>query len=102
LIDNVLVNLAGDTDRDGLVGLDDLEMLAANWRATGVGWAGGDVNYDGVVDEGDLDLVEAQWGALGDGVGLSFDDAMQQVQFVPEPGLASLLLPAAGWLLMRR
>lgn len=83
----------GDANLDGVVGLDDLVALAANYTVN-VGpasWHLGDFNHDGVVDETDLALIAANFGssASSDGVGLSVSDAAAlaglSVADVPEP-----------------
>lgn len=53
--------LAGDFNRDGIVNVSDLSILAINWQKTGVGNANGDVNYDGIVDVSDLSTLAINW-----------------------------------------
>ena len=62
----------GDANRDGLVDVGDLGILAANYgqdlatdlpNATAWEWYGyGDFNSDGVVDVGDLGILAANYG----------------------------------------
>ena len=42
--------LPGDINQDGTVNVQDLAILAANYRKSLTGWANGDLNCDGVVD----------------------------------------------------
>ena len=54
--------LPGDANLDGTVDVQDLAILAANYRkqVTG-GWLQGDFNHDGVVDVQDLALLAANY-----------------------------------------
>ena len=54
--------LPGDANLDGTVNVQDLAILAANYRknVTG-GWLQGDFNNDGVVDVEDLALLAANY-----------------------------------------
>ena len=54
--------LSGDINLDGTVDVQDLAILAANYRkhVTG-GWMQGDFNNDGVVDVEDLALLAANY-----------------------------------------
>ena len=54
--------LPGDANLDGMVNVQDLAILAANYRkqVTG-GWLQGDFNNDGVVDVEDLALLAANY-----------------------------------------
>ena len=92
--------LPGDANLDGTVDVQDLAILAANYRkqVTG-GWTQGDFNNDGVVDIQDLALLAANYrhsyasGVVPDYAG--FDAAAIQVlsqaglTMVPEPGALS-------------
>ncbi|MFI4860991.1 MAG: PEP-CTERM sorting domain-containing protein [Phycisphaerales bacterium JB063] len=75
------VKLTGDYTGDGLVGVEDLDLLLANWGdAVNPGdYASGDGNGDGVIGSDDLALLQAHWGN-GTPPGN-----------VPEPGTAALL-----------
>ena len=53
--------LYGDANLDGRVNVQDLAVLAANYRKSVNGWASGDFNYDGVVDVEDLALLAANY-----------------------------------------
>ncbi|XAL98064.1 PQQ-dependent sugar dehydrogenase [Phycisphaeraceae bacterium D3-23] len=54
----------GDLTEDGLVGVEDLDLLLANWGDTVAAGnhSRGDTNNDGVIDQLDLDIIEANWG----------------------------------------
>lgn len=59
-----LPRLDGDLNGDGFVGIEDLDILLANWK-TEVSFAGfsrGDINNDLVVGPADLSIVLASWG----------------------------------------
>ena len=53
--------LYGDANLDGAVNVQDLAVLAANYRKSVNGWASGDFNNDGVVDVEDLALLVANY-----------------------------------------
>jgi hypothetical protein len=53
--------LGGDANRDRMVDIQDLAILATNWRNSEVGFAQGDFNYDGRVDAADLGILSANW-----------------------------------------
>lgn len=80
----------GDINRDGYVGIEDLDLVLAHWGpATQLSLGHGDLNADGFVNNADLSLVLAHWnqGTPPPGV-------------VPEP--ASLALLVFGGALMIR
>ncbi len=74
----------GDATLDGTVGIDDLDLLLANWgQDVGPdGWAQGDFDGDGIIGQADLALLQGDWGA----------SATLFTQPVPEPGVASTLI----------
>lgn len=72
--------LAGDVDRNGTVGLLDLDILGSHFGESGAAWQDGDFNGDGVVDLFDLD-------AMGANFNQSIFDAP-----IPEPGGLLLVL----------
>ena len=49
--------LPGDVNQDGTVSVQDLAILAANYRKSLAGWANGDFNCDGAVDVTDLAVL---------------------------------------------
>ena len=53
--------LPGDINQDGTVNVQDLAILAANYRKSLTGWANGDLNCDGVVDVMDLAVLAANY-----------------------------------------
>ena len=97
--------LPGDANLDGKVDVQDLAILAANYRkqVTG-GWLQGDFNNDGVVDVEDLALLAANYRhSYASDVVPAFDgldaEAIQLlslagVTVVPEPGTLIMLAVA--------
>jgi hypothetical protein len=85
-VDHVLHG--GDANRDGLVNVGDLGILAAHWRHTGVSWSQGDFNDDTILNVGDLAVLAMAWGQ-------SFPPSTP----LPEP--TSLLLIGTGLVLLR-
>lgn len=85
------VELLGDLNQDGFVGIEDLDLLLANWgdSALAFDYAAGDASGDGLVGAADLALVQANWGNGTPGGGN-----------VPEPG--SLALLGLGGLMLAR
>jgi hypothetical protein len=73
------IQLLGDADKDGLVGIDDMNIILANWNRQVPAYASdmGDLDGDGVVGIADLNEVLGGWGS----------DARQ----VPEPTSAALI-----------
>ncbi len=79
-----------DLNGDGFVGIEDLDLLLANWGNAAGSPAGGDANGDGLVNADDLAIVQAAWG-----------DGTPPSGLVPEPGSLALLA-AGGVLALRR
>ena len=52
--------LSGDANRDGIVDVSDLGILATNWQVSGSS-VGGDFNFDGLVDVTDLGILATNW-----------------------------------------
>ena len=94
LISSELVTLfsLGDANHDGYVGVEDLDILLANWGddVTPGSHQSGDLDGDGVVGAGDLALVQSHWGAG------------TPPESVPEPGTLGALVAAAFFVTPRR
>ncbi|NLE28312.1 MAG: hypothetical protein GX629_01425 [Phycisphaerae bacterium] len=58
-----LVSIPGDANRDGMVNVGDLGILAANYGGSDKTWEQGDFNNDGLVNVGDLGILAANYGA---------------------------------------
>ena len=52
----------GDANRDGIVNVGDLGILAANYGGSNKTWDEGDFNDDGLVNVGDLGILAANYG----------------------------------------
>jgi hypothetical protein len=97
----------GDANRDGVVSIADLGILAANWQRQDedVRFDHGDFNRDGAVTIADLGILAANWQAGAAG-GVSFEEALAMFDVfegvvIPEPATLGLLA-AAGLFLNRR
>lgn len=80
----LMIQLQGDTDSDGFVGIDDLNVVLANWNdhvPAGL-TTFGDIDHDGFVGIDDLNLVLGNWNA----------DVRPSSIVVPEPATASMLM----------
>lgn len=73
----------GDLNGDGFVGVEDLDILLANWGTEGVPGdpTPGDANADGLINNADLQLLLANWGS----------GEAPQGSVVPEPSSALAL-----------
>jgi hypothetical protein len=85
--------LAGDFNLDGFVGVDDLNLVLANWNATAAfpDYPTGDFNADRFVGVDDLNWVLNNWNTGSPPIG----------SVVPEPGMTVLLLIGSLTLLRR-
>jgi hypothetical protein len=95
LVTELIGQLAGDANLDGIVGQADLNVVLQNWGVAGLGWAGGNFNTDETVGQADLNAVLQNWGATNDPPDLSGLP-------VPEPATAALLALGGLTLLRRR
>jgi len=87
----VTIQLIGDLDGDGFVGINDLNIVLANWNqnaVAGVG-LGGDYSGDGFIGIDDLNAVLGNWNA-GTPPGASASAS------IPEPGTLGLLAIGLG------
>ncbi len=91
----VVVNLPGDLDGDGFVGLADLDAIVNHWnQSVGAGnILSGDANGDGFVGLDDLDMVLGHWNT---GTPPATDLS------TPEPGIGSMILLSVVGLLNKR
>jgi hypothetical protein len=62
VLKNLVTTIPGDANRDGMVDVGDLGILAANYGGSNKTWAQGDFNGDGLVDVGDLGILAANYG----------------------------------------
>jgi probable HAF family extracellular repeat protein len=80
----LLVPLSGDANLDGVVNINDLSKVLANYDKSGMTWFDGDLDGNGAVDINDLSKVLASYDkSYGASAGL---------KAVPEPGTVALLL----------
>ena len=87
LFSNPLVTLGGDYNGDGVVDMDDLAALQADYGQTDEDVSGplmADGNADGVVDAADYTLWR-------DNLGARWDDAWALAAAIPEPAAIGLL-----------
>lgn len=110
----VLDVIAGDSNLDGIVNLEDLALLADNFGQSSaadwddITWTEGDYNGDGTVNLADLALMATNFGqstSLFNGGGsassMTFEEALSTVS-IPEPGSFGLLLLASVGGMLRR
>jgi hypothetical protein len=83
--------LAGDSNRDGVVDVNDMLTLVNNYGNTFAGWSAGDNNGDGIVDINDALAAVNNYGAGG-----TFADAAAAMNWVeahvaaiPEPSISA-------------
>jgi hypothetical protein len=87
------VPLLGDANLDGIVDVNDLTIVLANFGKTGTTWGQGDFIGDGTVDVNDLTIVLSNFG----------ETAAAALAAVPEPsGLVLLAICTSALLLFRR
>lgn len=92
LTGEISFELLGDANTDGFVGVEDLDILLANWgdSVNPYDYAAGDLTGDGLVGSADLAVVQANWGSGTPGGG-----------DVPEPGTLAML-GLGGLAMLRR
>ncbi|MFI4862273.1 MAG: GDSL-type esterase/lipase family protein [Phycisphaerales bacterium JB063] len=91
-----LFDLEADLNYDHYVGVEDLDIVLANWgeAVTAGDRSMGDANGDGLVDDLDLAMIHAAWGQVALGA-----DAPS---YTPEPGTGLALVAGLGALARRR
>jgi hypothetical protein len=94
----------GDANFDGIVNLNDFNVLAANFGAqTGVGWLSGDFTFDGRVNLDDFNVLAANFGLSASPNGPTRQDwTTLGNAAVPEPSSLALLSLTMLPLLRRR
>jgi len=60
LVRNILATEYGDANLDGLIDIDDLQIVRDHWQGP-AGWAGGDFTGDDLADGDDADLIALNW-----------------------------------------
>jgi hypothetical protein len=87
----------GDANLSGNVNLQDFNLLAASFGATGNAvWTQGDFNYDGNVILQDFNLLAANFGLSAAGPGVTPEDWAALASAVPEPQTAVVWLGVAA------
>lgn len=92
--------LGGDANLDGGVNLQDFNILAANFGASGVNWLMADFTGDGLVSLADFNILAGNFGLSASPDGPTPGDWAALGSAVPEP--TSSLVPLAASLLMGR
>ena len=93
----------GDFDDDGVVNLQDFNILAAHFGATVAPWQMGDATGDGLVNLNDFNRLASNFGLTASGTnGPTPEDWAALGAAVPEPGMASAVAIAALMLRRRR
>lgn len=86
----------GDSNLDGFIASEDLNVVGSHWQSSGTSWSRGDFNADGQTDAADLNYVGLNWESR-------IAQAGSAAQ-VPEPPSMTLvfLIGLAAWLRLRR
>jgi hypothetical protein len=83
--------LAGDANRDRVVDIADLGVLASNWQQSPRVFSQGDFNFDGTVDITDLAILASNWQK-------NLPPAFASRASRPTPIAASIALPTVDWI----
>jgi hypothetical protein len=96
--------LRGDFDDNGIVDLDDFNILAAHFGGGVTPWTLGDATGDGIVNLNDFNILAANFGmpASTGGNAPSSDEWAALAGAIPEPGATPLLALLACTLARRR
>jgi hypothetical protein len=90
----------GDANFDGVVNLDDFNLLASVFNQTGQSWLSGDFTFDGTVNLDDFNLLAANFNtSAGADAVVDPEDWRTPAAAVPEPStlLLGLLVAATIW-----
>lgn len=89
--------LRGDFDGNGLVNLDDFNILAGHFGTNVSPWTFGDATGDGLVNLNDFNILAQHFGMTASATGPSAGDWSALGAAVPEPSfLGLLILPLAA------
>jgi hypothetical protein len=92
----------GDATVDGVINLNDFNVLAANFGKSGRAWTEGDFSHDGLVNLTDFNLLAANFGVSAAGPGVTPGDWQALGAAVPEPTTGAIALVTAVALLARK
>ncbi len=76
--------LAGDANRDRVVDISDLGILATNWQGSPRNFSQGDFNNDGQVDISDLGILATNWQKSVAAPSAPADELMPTVSIMPK------------------
>lgn len=96
--------LGGDANLDGVVNLQDFNVLAANFGSSSANWLTGDFNGDGLVNLADFNILAANFGVTASAAGgPTPEDWSVLAAVVPEPSMLGLaVVPVLAAQLRRR
>ncbi len=92
----------GDANKDGLVNLQDFNVLAGNFGSTGASWTQADFNGDHLVNLQDFNILAGNFGLSGSPLGTTAGDWSALAAAVPEPSVLGLLGLGVGFIARRR
>src|SRR5262249_42634625 len=93
----------GDTNRDGIVNIQDISIVANNWQQSRNNWARGDVNRDGIVNIQDFSIVANNGQQTGSFLQTASEmGGLPPPTEAPEPASLVVLGALFPWLLTRR